>query len=159
MWIEKQGWKTYLHKIRSLQLVPLNFIMSFWTNLLFLLQGNFSTKSDVWSFGVTLWEILTLAREQPLTLLSDDDVIENCGRCYRGDTHRVTLDQPSNCPKELYDLMVECWNLNDSLRPSFIEIHMFLQRKNMGYRPVADYDHSIVSGTLLQNNLVDCSFS
>lgn|SRR6218665_480792 len=143
----------------SRQSEQLNFAKSYWTNLVFLLQGNFSTKSDVWSFGVTLWEILMLAREQPLSLLSDGDVIENCGRCYRGDMLQMTLAQPSNCPKELYDLMVECWNLNDSLRPSFIEIHMFLQRKNMGYRPVADYDNSIASGIPLQTNLVDCSFS
>ena len=42
------------------------------------------------------------------------------------------------CHKEIYDLMRECWNRDDSQRPAFREIHMFLQRKNMGYSPHMD---------------------
>jgi discoidin domain receptor family protein 2 len=45
------------------------------------------------------------------------------------------LGQPPNCPKELYDLMRECWRKNEADRPQFKEIHMFLQRKNLGYKP------------------------
>ena len=100
-----------------------------------LLQGKFSTRSDVWSFAVTLWEILTFARKQPFDGLTDDDVIENCGHYYRNDSQQVLLSCPSLCPKEIYDLMCECWNRDELLRPSFREIHMFLQRKNMGYNP------------------------
>jgi len=47
------------------------------------LQGKFTTKSDVWSFAVALWEILTFAREQPYEHLSDKSVIENIGLIYR----------------------------------------------------------------------------
>lgn len=106
-------------------------------------QGNFSTKSDVWSFAVTLWEILTFARERPFDALTDEQVVENCACCYHEDgrdaavpdpgLERVVLGQPANCPREIYDLMVECWNRDASQRPSFREVHMFLQRKNMGY--------------------------
>ncbi len=46
---------------------------------------------------------------------------------------QVFLPAPANCPKEIYDLMVECWNREKTQRPAFREIHMFLQRKNMGY--------------------------
>ena len=99
-------------------------------------QGKFSTKSDVWSFAVTLWEILTFARIQPFEHLSDDDVIENCGSYYRDNAQQcVLLSQPLNCPKEIFDLMVECWNRDEVQRPAFREIHMFLLRKNMGYNP------------------------
>ena len=89
----------------------------------------------MWSFGVTLWEILTFAREQPFENMSDEQVIENCGHYYRNDNAEVYLPQPSNCPKEIYDLMRECWNRDEQYRPAFREIHMFLQRKNMGYDP------------------------
>ena len=107
----------------------------------FYFQGKFSSKSDVWSFGVTLWEILTFARSQPFSELSDDEVIENCARCQQTDEgvpSHYYLDQPSNCPREIYDLMKECWNREDSHRPHFHDIHTFLINKNQGYDPQQD---------------------
>lgn len=82
-----------------------------------------------------MWEILTFARQQPYDTLTDDDVIENCTHLYQSDGCEVTLPQPVYCPKEIYDMIKECWNREEHLRPSFREIHMFLQRKNMGYIP------------------------
>lgn len=100
-----------------------------------ILLGKFTTKSDVWSFAVTLWEVLTFAKDQPYDALTDEMVIENAGHYYRNDKQEVYLPHPPNCPKEIYDLMCECWNRSESARPTFREIHMFLQRKNMGYNP------------------------
>jgi discoidin domain receptor family protein 2 len=78
-----------------------------------------------------------MAREQPLDQLNDEQVIDNCGAYYRNADPEeiVSLPPPPNSPKEIYDLMFECWNREEGLRPSFKEIHMFLQRKNMGYNP------------------------
>ncbi|KAK3589847.1 hypothetical protein CHS0354_015865 [Potamilus streckersoni] len=98
-----------------------------------ILLGKFTTKSDVWSFAVTLWEILTFARDHPYEGLSDEQVIENAGHHNRNDNQQLYLPQPFLCPKEMYDLMLECWNRHESERPSFRDIHMFLQRKNIGY--------------------------
>ncbi|XP_052222204.1 LOW QUALITY PROTEIN: discoidin domain-containing receptor 2-like [Dreissena polymorpha] len=107
-----------------------------------ILLGKFTTKSDVWSFAVTLWEILTFAREQPFEGMTDEEVISNAGHYYRNDNEHVVLSHPPNCPKEIYDLMCECWNRQESERPSFREINMFLCRKNMGYDPRHDnLDH------------------
>lgn len=103
-----------------------------------VLLGKFTTKSDVWSFAVTLWEILTFAREQPFEDLSDEKVIENVTHFYQDDGHQLYLPVPKNCPKEIYDLMCECWQRNESDRPNFREIHLFLQRKNLGYTPNVD---------------------
>ena len=98
-------------------------------------QGKFSTRSDVWSFAVTLWEVLSLARQQPFDSLNNDQVIDNCGHYLHDNPCKVLLPCPPLCPKEIYDLMRECWNRDELQRPSFREIHMFLQRKNMGYNP------------------------
>ena len=53
------------------------------------LQGKFTTKSDVWSFAVTLWEILTYARQQPYEELADEQVIEALARLYHNDAQQV----------------------------------------------------------------------
>ncbi|XP_037824726.1 discoidin domain-containing receptor 2-like [Lucilia sericata] len=100
-----------------------------------VLLGKFNSKSDVWSFAVTLWEILTFAREQPYEHLNDAKVIENIGHIYQDDNQYQLLPIPANCPREIYDLMCECWQRNEANRPNFREIHLFLQRKNLGFKP------------------------
>ena len=84
---------------------------------------------------MTLWEVLSLARQQPFDSLNNDQVIDNCGHYLHDNPCKVLLPCPPLCPKEIYDLMRECWNRDELQRPSFREIHMFLQRKNMGYNP------------------------
>ena len=108
------------------------------------LQGKFTTKSDVWSFGVTLWEVLTYARSQPFESLSDDKVVANLSLLYKERSSKsavaaaARLPNPHGCPREVRDLMCECWQREEKERPSFREIHMFLQRKNLGYHPGED---------------------
>ena len=99
------------------------------------MQRKFTCKSDIWSFAVTLWEILTFARDRPLGRLTDEQVVKNFAHHYQNDGHEVYPPPPANCPREIYDLMMECWNVDEAQRPTFREIHMFLQRKNMGYNP------------------------
>ncbi|XP_014243467.1 discoidin domain-containing receptor 2-like isoform X3 [Cimex lectularius] len=106
-----------------------------WMSWESIILDKYTIKSVVWSFAVTLWEILTFAREQPFEDLTDDKVVENA-QCFElGNGKQITLNQPINCNKEIYDLMCECWQRKESVRPSFKEIHMFLQRKNLGYKP------------------------
>ncbi|KFD58994.1 hypothetical protein M514_00157 [Trichuris suis] len=111
-------------------LVPLRWMP--WESLL---NREFSVKSDVWSFAVTLWEILNHCTVYPYEKLNDVQVLDNAKRmsCQNGEA--ILLPQPSCCPKDVYTLMLECWQRNASRRPSFREIHLFLQRKNLGYAP------------------------
>nr|CAH0107509.1 unnamed protein product [Daphnia galeata] len=102
-----------------------------------VIQGKYTTKSDVWSFAVTLWEILVLARQRPYQEFSDETVVENLQRFAQGTISSappcVSLSRPQHCPRDIYDLMCECWRRLPTERPSFREIHLFLQRKNLGY--------------------------
>lgn len=88
---------------------------------------------------MTMWEVLTLARSAPLDILSDPQVLDNLESYRQGAGQApVCPPQPPHCPREIYDLMRECWNGDESARPAFREVHMFLQRKNIGYDPRAE---------------------
>jgi len=115
--------------------------MSLFTHVL---QSQYTTKSDVWAFGVTLWEVLSYGLDRPLSSLSDTDVITNLERMRAAaGGSDVTADEigwiyperPSGCPRETYDLMTACWSRDVEGRPSLREAHMFLQRLNAGYSP------------------------
>ena len=88
-------------------------------------KGAFGSKSDVWSFGVTLWEILTFAREQPYEALSDKEVLENLNDLSDSETLVDILHQPYNCPRDVYELMLECWSKDTDDRPDF-QVRMVL---------------------------------
>ena len=73
----------------------------------------------MWSFGVTLWEILTFAREQPYEQLTDKEVVENLNNLIENDSLCEFLHQPFNCPRDVYELMLECWSKHTEDRPDF----------------------------------------
>ena len=93
---------------------------------MFIMQGAYGTKSDVWSFGVTLWEILTFAREQPYEQLSDKEVVENLNDVVTSESLSDVLGQPYNCPRDVYELMLECWSKHVDDRPDF-QVKYFLR--------------------------------
>uniref|UniRef100_A0A3Q3WYW7 receptor protein-tyrosine kinase n=1 Tax=Mola mola TaxID=94237 RepID=A0A3Q3WYW7_MOLML len=96
-----------------------------------ILMGKFTTASDVWAFGVTLWEMLSVCQEQPYCNLTDEQVIDNAGEFFRDQGRQVYLSRPAVCPQGLYELMLSCWNRDCKLRPSFASIHSFLTEDAM----------------------------
>ena len=94
-----------------------------------------STKSDVWAFGVTLWELFTFCSEKPLFDLTEDQVIENLKHWFHSDGFHLLPNRPpiSVCPKEMFDLIVQCWSREPEDRPRFAEIQQFLQNKCIGF--------------------------
>nr|XP_057908889.1 epithelial discoidin domain-containing receptor 1 isoform X6 [Doryrhamphus excisus] len=96
-----------------------------------ILMGKFTTASDVWAFGVTLWEMLSVCQEQPYSNLTDEQVIDNAGEFFRDQGRQVYLGKPAVCPQGLHELMLSCWNRDCKLRPSFGYIHSFLTEDAM----------------------------
>uniref|UniRef100_A0A8C5H2Z1 Inactive tyrosine-protein kinase 7 n=1 Tax=Gouania willdenowi TaxID=441366 RepID=A0A8C5H2Z1_GOUWI len=78
-------------------------------------EDDFSTKSDVWAFGVLMWEVFSLG-EMPYTKLSDDEVLEGL------QSGKLKLPVPDGCPSKIYKLMSRCWALSLKERPSFTDI-------------------------------------
>ncbi|RXN35373.1 discoidin domain-containing receptor 2-like protein [Labeo rohita] len=97
-----------------------------WMSWESILLGKFTMASDVWAFGVTLWEILTLCKEQPYAQFTDEQVIENTGEFFRDQNKQVYLPKPHCCPESVYSLMLSCWKRNAKERPTFLEIHSTL---------------------------------
>src|SRR5580765_252867 len=76
-----------------------------------LVFGIFTSKSDVWAFGVLMWEITSLG-EHPYPVKNNSEVLQYVREGGK-------LPKPLNCPPALYQLMLRCWNaVND--RPNFI---------------------------------------
>ncbi|XP_061425032.1 tyrosine-protein kinase SRK2-like [Lethenteron reissneri] len=73
--------------------------------------NRFSIKSDVWSFGVLLHEIVTYGK-LPYPGQTNAEVLAAVDRGYR-------MPCPAGCPQAFYDLMLECWNVDDQARPTF----------------------------------------
>lgn len=78
-------------------------------------EDDFSTKSDVWAFGVLMWEVFSLG-EMPHTKLSDDEVLEGLK------SGKLKLPVPDGCPSRIYKLMCRCWAASLKERPSFTDI-------------------------------------
>ncbi|KAM9820731.1 tyrosine-protein kinase ABL1 isoform 1-T1 [Neosynchiropus ocellatus] len=86
-----------------------------WTAPESLAYNKFSIKSDVWAFGVLLWEIATYGMS-PYPGIDLSQVYELLEKDYR-------MDRPEGCPEKVYELMRDCWRWNPTERPSFAETH------------------------------------
>jgi len=76
-----------------------------------LRQSSFTTKSDVWSYGVLLWEIFSFGRV-PYPRIPIQEVVRHIERGYR-------MEPPEGCPFSISAIMNDCWQLDPEARPSF----------------------------------------
>uniref|UniRef100_A0A4W6CW84 Tyrosine-protein kinase n=1 Tax=Lates calcarifer TaxID=8187 RepID=A0A4W6CW84_LATCA len=82
-----------------------------WTAPEAINYGSFTIKSDMWSFGVLLYEIITYGKI-PYPGMTKGEVMSSVQRGYR-------MPQPDNCPAELYEIMMSCWKNKPEDRPTF----------------------------------------
>ncbi|KAM4625151.1 tyrosine-protein kinase Lck [Polymixia lowei] len=90
-----------------------------WTAPEAINYGTFSIKSDVWSFGILLTEIVTYGRI-PYPGMSNPEVIQNLEQGYR-------MPRPEDCPEGLYNVMSLCWTENPENRPTFEYLRSVLE--------------------------------
>ncbi|MEE6459204.1 hypothetical protein FKM82_000566 [Ascaphus truei] len=107
----------------------------FWYAPESLTESRFSVASDVWSFGVVLYELFTYSEKTKsppsefMRMIGNDkqgqmivfhliELLKNNGR----------LPKPDGCPDEIYSIMTECWNNNTSQRPSFKDLSIRVDR-------------------------------
>uniref|UniRef100_A0A8D0E761 receptor protein-tyrosine kinase n=1 Tax=Salvator merianae TaxID=96440 RepID=A0A8D0E761_SALMN len=96
-----------------------------------IFYNRYTTESDVWAYGVVLWEIFAFGM-QPYYGMAHEEVIY-----YVRDGN--VLSCPDNCPSELYNLMRLCWSKLPSDRPGFASIHCILERM---YERAVAADHA-----------------
>ncbi|KAL1394532.1 hypothetical protein pipiens_003034 [Culex pipiens pipiens] len=120
-----------------------------WLALESLTHQVYTSQSDVWSFGVLLYEICTLGGN-PYPLLSTSNLIAKLKSGYR-------MEQPSSCADELYALMLSCWSAMPIERPTFsclqVRLQELLEPNEQSNKPVINLDAIIdLQSTKLTSN-------
>ncbi|XP_072308113.1 ephrin type-A receptor 8 isoform X3 [Eucyclogobius newberryi] len=91
-----------------------------WTAPEAITYRKFSSSSDVWSYGVVMWEVMSYG-ERPYWNLTNRDVIKSVEEGYR-------LPAPMGCPAALHTLMLDCWQKDRNERPRFCQIVTVLDK-------------------------------
>jgi proto-oncogene tyrosine-protein kinase Ret len=109
-----------------------------WMALESIFQREFTTFSDVWAYGIVLWEICTMGGF-PYSTLQEKELLQLLKRGYR-------LPKPSNCSQEMFEVMLKCWHPEPTGRPKFPELHKlfdyFLSRHTQEQYPYIDMNES-----------------
>ncbi|XP_035526333.1 ephrin type-A receptor 4-like [Morone saxatilis] len=109
-----------------------------WTAPEAIAYRKFTTASDVWSYGIVMWEVVSYG-ERPYWDMNNQDVIKAMEEGYR-------LPAPMDCPVVLHQLMLDCWERERAERPTFSQILNMLDklirnpgtlRRTGGDRPTA----------------------
>ncbi|XP_014072051.1 ephrin type-B receptor 1 [Salmo salar] len=85
-----------------------------WTAPEAIAYRKFTSASDVWSYGIVMWEVMSFG-ERPYWDMSNQDVINAIEQDYR-------LPPPMDCPTALHQLMLDCWQKDRNARPKFPDI-------------------------------------
>lgn len=122
-----------------------------------LTDSIFSHESDIWSYGVTLWEIWSYG-ETPYRNLSNTAVMRQV-------ISGMTLEMPARCPHEIYRMMLEMWAQNPADRKTFIShFDKLTEIRGLGKEPLSDSQpiyiesHSSLDDQTLNNASLSHSF-
>lgn len=114
--MSQQLYSSFYYRVKGRAVLPIRWM----ANECF--YGRFSEKTDVWSYGVLMWETFTLCRQQPYEGFTDQELIDDA---IQGDK-RTLLGRPDTCPEEVYHVMLRCWANDADTRANFEEVHGLL---------------------------------
>uniref|UniRef100_W5K2Q0 Ephrin type-B receptor 3 n=1 Tax=Astyanax mexicanus TaxID=7994 RepID=W5K2Q0_ASTMX len=120
-----------------------------WTAPEAIAYRKFTSASDVWSYGIVMWEVMSYG-ERPYWDMSNQDVINAVEQDYR-------LPPPMDCPTALHQLMLDCWVKERNLRPKFSQIVNTLDKliRNAASLKVVTNTQSGASQPLLDRSVPD----
>ena len=107
--MSKDVYKSDYYRIGKEALLPIK-----WMAPEAIMYGKATIQTDIWSFGVLMWEVFSFAM-QPWYGFTNEQVIE---KVKGGEI----LSRPDNCPQLIYSLMLECWDMDASKRINFESI-------------------------------------
>lgn len=82
-------------------------------------QDLFSSESDIWAFGVLMWELFTYGK-QPFPNLTNEQIL------FQVSQKHSTLPPPDKCPDDVFLVMSSCWVIEPSFRPTFPVLHQYI---------------------------------
>uniref|UniRef100_A0A671SF78 receptor protein-tyrosine kinase n=1 Tax=Sinocyclocheilus anshuiensis TaxID=1608454 RepID=A0A671SF78_9TELE len=91
-----------------------------WTAPEAIAYRKFTSASDVWSFGIVIWEVMSFG-ERPYWDMSNHEVMKSINEGFR-------LPAPMGCPSAVNQLMLQCWMQDRSKRPRFVDIVNLLEK-------------------------------
>ncbi|XP_030918833.1 ephrin type-A receptor 2 [Geospiza fortis] len=106
-----------------------------WTAPEAISYRKFTSASDVWSYGIVMWEVMSYG-ERPYWELSNHEVMKAINEGFR-------LPAPLDCPSAIYQLMMQCWQQERCRRPKFPDIVSILDkliRAPESLKALADFD-------------------
>jgi activated CDC42 kinase 1 len=112
----------------------------------------FSSASDVYMFGVTLWEMFSFGKE-PWAGLNLNEILENIS------SQNKRLVCPEACPAMVYQTLLQCWNTEPSCRPSFSTLYQYLSTSYplevRSTQNITEVGQKQQNGCLIPNDLAD----
>ena len=107
--VAKKTYESHYSRVQGKMMLPIRWMAT---------ECFSGEKSDVWAFGVTMWELFTLAKDLPYPHLSDEEVIHNSLKR----EYRQFPVKPAACPQPVYEVMEKCWATDMKHRPTFQDI-------------------------------------
>ncbi|CAL8352090.1 unnamed protein product [Gadus morhua 'NCC'] len=111
-----------------------------WTAPEAIQYRKFTSASDVWSYGIVMWEVMSYG-ERPYWDMTNQDVINAIEQDYR-------LPPPMDCPSALHQLMLDCWQKDRNNRPKFSQIVNNLDKMIRNPQHAEGHDPAVLRGAL-----------
>ena len=110
------------YRVRGHAIVPIRWMATE------CFYGKFSVKSDVWAFGVVVWEIFTMCSQRPYEEMTDPELIQDAKYA----DGRKLLQQTEHCPDQVYQVLLHCWKSAPNERWTFTKLHDKFTRLSNG---------------------------